>query len=487
MHWLFFIAAAQAAEVGAIVRDDVSVDLAADRDHEDTVEMYTRVRAFARDDLENDAQWFLEIFGQHDLLVGQSTLQANGPNKDDIEGAWEVRVGESGWQGRIGSKADLRIGNLVERWGKLDLLPQVDVINPRDQRVGPLVPQDWARIPIPMAVLGIGKAPVRGELVLIPFSGADRASFNGTDWSLVRQEMLEEQLAEMATWNGTDFAEAQFQGLFSTLSDSLDDLDPSFRRGLDAATTQQNLPQALLFEGEAAARMEIEVPNLDAAVMVGALRSRRRNPVLNRTLAELIQDQDLPEADQLTDLQAGQLVEATWPRTYVAGAEASTLVGAFGIRGEGLFTSHQPVAQPWLTSTTTPLIATGLGIDYANGSVFYAVFEASYRTMLDPPQAVLLETPDALQLGGGIRLNVAADRVEIQLGGSYHVQFGEYLARPTVAWRVSDAVELEAGALILGGPTAPPDTLRGSMNYRGGFLGYFGQNDAATFAVSWIL
>lgn len=480
------IAAAQAAEVGAIVRPDVSVDLAADRDHEDTVEAYTRVRAFARDDLENDAQWFLEVWGQHDLLVGQGALTGSN-DKDDVEGAWEVRVGESGWQGRLGSSVDLRIGNLVERWGKLDLLPQVDVINPRDMRVGPLVPQEFQRLPIPMAVLGVGKAPVRGELVLIPFSSADRMNFNGTDWSIARQEMLEDQLAEMAGWNGTDLAEAQFQQLFGTLSDSLDDLDPSFRRGLVGAANQQNLPQALGIHGEAAARLEIDVPNLDAALMVGALRSRRRAPSLNRTMADLIRDEDLPEADQIGNIQAGQLVEATWPRTYVAGAEASTVVGPFGIRGEGLFTSHQVVAEPWLQSSTTPLIGTGLGVDYANGSVFYAAVEVSYRTMLDPPDRVLLETPDALQIGGGVRLNVAADRVEFQLGGAYHVQFGEYLARPTVAWRVSDHVELEGGAVILGGPVSPPDTLRQAMNYRGGFLGYFGQNDAATFAVSWIL
>lgn len=475
---------AQAGEVGAIVRPEVAVDLASDRAHEDTIEARSRVRAFARDDLEHDARWFLEVLGEHDLLVGQSVLTASGPNKDDVEGAWDVRVGESGWQGRLGGSADLRIGNLVERWGKLDLFPVIDVVNPRDLRAGPLTPQEWQRVPIPMAQLGVGREPVRGELLLIPFSSGDRLSMNGTDWSVVRQEMIEEQLRDLVGWGDPlDTIEAQYMLLFDNLANNLDELDPSFRRGLDDAAGRQALPQALGIHGEAAARVEFTVPKLDAAVMVGALRSRQKAVTLDATMAEMFESQDLPTVPPVL----GQVLEAEWPRTYVGAVEASTLIGPVALRGEGLFQSHAVVMQPWMQSATTPMVGAGLGADWSSGTRIYVVAEAAWRHLLDAPDRLVFTATDTVQVGGGVRVNLAADRLELQLGGAYHLPFSDHLIRPTVAYRVSDTVELEAGALILGGPTTPPELLRGALDYRGGFLGYFGQNDCATAAVSFIL
>ena len=123
MYWIALatLASAQTSdtEVGFILRPEVAIDLANDRVGEDPAEMRSRFDAFARGDLAN-GRWFLGVRGQHDLLIGE-----------DVEGAWETRMAESGWQGPIGGAVDLRIGNLVERWGKLDFLSQADVLNPR--------------------------------------------------------------------------------------------------------------------------------------------------------------------------------------------------------------------------------------------------------------------------------------------------------------------------------------------------------------------
>ena len=78
------------------------------------------------------------------------------------------------------------------------------------------------------------------------------------NWSLVRQGMLEDQLAQMSEWPGTSFGAETFSNLFGGLSQSIEDLDPSFRRGLDDAAQRQNLPQALVAYGEAAGRVEFD-------------------------------------------------------------------------------------------------------------------------------------------------------------------------------------------------------------------------------------
>ena len=78
------------------------------------------------------------------------------------------------------------------------------------------------------------------------------------------------------------------------------------------------------------------------------------------------------------------------------------------------------------------------------------------------------------------------DRLEVQLGGVYHVQFQEYFFRPTASYRASDAWKLEMGAILLGGNTPAAWTLPTALTYGGGTGAYFSENDAITFAVSWI-
>ena len=466
------VAMSQAQEVGAIVRPEVAIDLASDREGEDTVEAWTRIRAFAKGDA-GEGRWFLEVRAAHLVLAG-----------DNVEGAWEASVGESGVSGDIG-KVDLRIGNLVERWGKLDLLSQVDVINGRDLRAGPLTPQELQRIPAPMLVLGMGASPVRAELVVAPFASADRFEMLGTDWSVVRQNMLEDYLAEAAGWEGQ--SSFLLANTFNNLSDAMGDLDPSFRRGLNGASNQSQTPQALVYNGDVLGRLEFDIEGLDGAVMGGNMRNRVRMSNLNPTLAQFLKEARLPELDEVDALQDGTaLITAEWPRTWVAGAEFSTLVGPIGVRGEGVYKSDQVVNKPWLTATTTPFVGTGIGLDYVHGSTFVVMTEVVYERMLDAPNRTLLEAPESLQIAAGARLTTLQDRFEVQLGGVYHVQFQEYFFRPTASYRASDAWKLEMGAILLGGPTPAAWTMPTALTYGGGIASYFSENDAITFAVSWI-
>ena len=465
-------AMSHAQEVGAIIRPEVAIDLASDREGEDTVEAWTRVRAFARGDA-GEGRWFLEVRAAHLVLVG-----------DNVEGAWEASVGESGWSGDLG-KVDLKIGNLVERWGKLDLLSQVDVINGRDLRAGPLTPQELQRLPAPMLVLGMGASPVRAELVVVPFSSADRFEILGTDWSVVRQNMLEDYLAEASGWEGQ--SSFLLANTFSNLSDAMADLDPSFRRGLNAASNQSQMPQSLVYNGDVLGRLAFDIDGLDAAVMGGNMRNRVRMSNLNPTLAQFLKDGRLPDLDEVEALQDGSaLITAEWPRTWVAGGEFSTLVGPIGVRGEGVYKSHQVVNKRWFTATTTPFVGTGIGLDYVHGSTFVLMTEVAYERMLDAPNRTLLEARESLQIAAGARLISLQDRLEVQLGGVYHVQFQEYFFRPTASYRASDAWKLEMGAILLGGNTPAAWTLPTALTYGGGTGAYFSENDAITFAVSWI-
>jgi len=463
-----------AQQTGFILTPEVAIDIASDRPGEDAVTSRTRVRAWAKGETDHDALWFLEVRAQHNLYAG-----------DDVEGVWEARVSESGWHGPVGP-VDLRVGNLVERWGKLDFFPLVDVLSSKDLRNGPLTPQEWQRMAVPMAIVGMGSEPVRVELSLLPFSARNRTSMLGTDWSLIRQRMLEKYLEKVSGWVGE--TGVFMAPLIGTLGENFERMDPSMRQGLDAAMTANGFPQALGTGAEVALRTEFSTSGFDGAVMGGALRNRTPLGVMDPTMITILQEERLPSFDEVLELQENGefLVVSTWPRTWMGGFEAGTVVGAFGLRGEGLFLSDKVARNHWLKGKTTPQVGGGLGVDYTRGSSLFASVEASYKRMLAPPNQPLLEPAEQLQVGGGVRIAAVQDRLEIQLGGGYDITLSEYLMRPTVAYRLTDNWELAGGAALLGGKTPPPRTLEDALSYEGGMGGYFSQNDAVTVAVSWI-
>jgi hypothetical protein len=238
---LLLASLALAAETGFILRPELQVDLASDRPGEDVVENRTWLRAFARGDTGDNGRWFFEVWGEHQLLAG-----------DDIEGFWDVRPGESGWEGRAGPLR-VRAGHLIERWGKLDLLPVVDVINPRDTRNGPLTPTEFSRLPIPMITLEAGSDTVRATTILVPFNGVDRVDQRGTDWSISRQRMIrqfgqtaagctQEQAALELDCGWPDGASPALEEQIVGLTKGMDTQDPFLRRGLNVALSQKELP-----------------------------------------------------------------------------------------------------------------------------------------------------------------------------------------------------------------------------------------------------
>jgi hypothetical protein len=239
-------------EVSVTVEPLVAVDLSKESDTEDTWETWTWIRARAKQQLDN-GQWFLGVDGEHQLRHGA-----------DTEAIWRVRVAESGWSGSAGP-THLRTGMLIERWGKLDFLPVVDVLNPKDLRAGPLATIEALRTPTPMITGQAGSDTVRVELVLQPFPSADKVALMGSDWSLIRPGMIDGFLADVATWEGG--ASPLLSGPIEQLGTAISELDPSTMRSLNDAFGTSSQPEAFAFNGNAAGRIEWEGAGFDLAIM----------------------------------------------------------------------------------------------------------------------------------------------------------------------------------------------------------------------------
>jgi hypothetical protein len=172
----------------------------------------------------------------------------------------------------------------------------------------------------------------------------------------------------------------------------------------------------------------------------------------------------------------------------MAGLESSGLAGPLQIRGEAGFFTARVVRLAWGDSTTVPQLAGGIGVDYVRGSSLQFSVEARYQHLFDPPKTLILAAADQVQIATGLRVGFAAERFWLTVGGAYDVSFSELLARPSFAWRASDHVQLEVGAVILEGfVTAPPDDAFDLLTYEGGPASFWSQNDAVTFALVFFL
>lgn len=474
------LASAAEVEVGLLVRPEVAIDLAADRLGEDGIEAWTRIqgKASGRSDT---GKWMLSV---------QAVHVARGPTDGSEEAAeawWFTQVGESGLEGKAGPLW-LRGGMLIERWGGLDLLPVADVINPVDRSAGPLVPQDWARVPVPLLSVQTTGAPLQVVGVFVPFPQADRAELWGGDWALLRQGMVEGLVADAQTWEGDALTEGLLQDTLGALGGALGSTDPGTRRNLGRALGQSGRPEDTGLHPDAAVRLELATRRLDAAVFAATLVARTPTPTLAPELVAFLRDRELPglaDQERLLELAEDPLA-GEWPRSYVFGAELGGTLGPFGLRAEGTHRTLQVVSQHWLGASQSPAWTGGLAADWASGSTFQLVVEGRWHHLVSPPSDPLLMRQDDAQVAVGMRWALFGERVHIQPGGIYAVHWNEYAARPLVAWRVSDPVEITAGAIVLGGPHAPASTFREAVTYPGGPFGYWGDNDALTVSAAWI-
>jgi hypothetical protein len=287
---LLMVPGAQATDVGFLLRPEAAIDLAADRPGEDEAELRTRMRAFANGDLDDGSKWFFEIWGEHQVLSG-----------DDLEAWWDVKPGPTGWRGKTGLWT-IEAGHLIERWGKLDLLPVMDVVNPRDLSAGPMTPIEYQRLPLPMVTFAIGEGDLRTATVVVPWAGADRVDSRGTDWSLIRQRMVSRYTAGMAEWPCCfdDLGES-----IGTLGASLEDQDARFRRSLNLANSERALPGALFYNGEIAQRITLDRPGYDATLTGGWMRTNQAAGTLDPAISGILKDELLPPVTELQDVLGG--------------------------------------------------------------------------------------------------------------------------------------------------------------------------------------
>jgi len=459
----------------------VVVDLAHDRPMEDVGEAWTWMRAHATGPAKN-GRWFLEVQADYVVLMGLH-------EDTDLEAATNLWMGESGWAGDLGP-VFVRAGHLVERWGAMDLLPVTDTIGARDLRAGPLIPLEHARVPAPMARLEVGEDKLRASVLLLPFGTASRVPLWGTDFSMLRQGMVEGLLADAATWSDDPILAQPYQRIFSGLEDGIAALDAQTRRGLEGALAQTGTPRPLWEAGEVGAEVQSRLGPVDLALTGAWIRRRVPVPQLDPTLAQLVATQTLPAfSDIETALGTvdSSALSSERPRTLTAGLAAQTLVGAHGLRAEANYTHAAVIPMPWFDYAQSPQWTFGAAVDRATSTRFTVLLEGRWRHLTaPPPDALMVGLPDHLEVAGGIRATFARERLSAELGTLVDLTFSEVAAQPSLRYRASDTFDLGAGAVVFASPTPAAVTWTDAMDYNGGLIGYSSDADAIWLDARWL-
>lgn len=474
-------AAPEDVEAGVEASTIGVTDLAWDRPQEDVFELWTRARADVTGRVGRGRFW-LGVLGEHQLLVGRES--AGG----DTEAAVRLVPWESGWEGPVGP-VRVRAGHLVERWGQLDLLPVTDVLMGRDLRAGLLTPPDLVRQPAPLVRLQAGGDRARAELTVLPFGARDLFALEGTDTALLRQGQLEGALREAATWEGDALTTQLQQDALNALADGVSSLDTQLRRGAFSGLGQSGVPDPLAGDSvDLGLRLEADGDAVSGALVGAWMRSRQPQTSLDPSLVSAIEDESLPglaDTDALLDVLRDPAL-ATWPRTWVAGGEVATTLGAVGVRAEGAWRSHRVVPRRWFQASTTPAVVGGIGLDYAPTTTLLVALEGRVERLLDAPPDLLLTAETDVQVAAGLQATLARGTVQIAPGGVALVSFGEWAGRLQVSWRPTDAWELSTGAQLIASPQAAPRDLGAALTYAGGPLGALSDTDAAWLGVRWI-
>jgi hypothetical protein len=207
---------------------------------------------------------------------------------------------------------------------------------------------------------------------------------------------------------------------------------------------------------------------------------------LDSRFQAILETQTLPEIEELNSLLESTPLTIRWPRTWMAGAEVSTVAGPVSIRAEGAWWSNKVVQQPWLNATTRPAIAGGLGLDWSYGSRLLLAAEGRYHRWIDAPNTLAFTAEEVIEVAGTARLSLAQDRLTLQTSGIVNATFSEAMVRPELNWRVSDPISIGLGAVLINGPGEPPETLIDALAWEGGPLTTVQDNDSVFATLRWI-
>jgi len=364
-------------------------------------------------------------------------------------------------------RADLRLGIQKLAWGKLDGVPPTDVVNPRDYH-DPLVEDfEERKIGIP-ALAGtyylpdlprLGLAELRATLVYVPLAVPPRLALREERWfpaSTVPPSQLVVPRAVASRALGMPLAgDLVIPVKFGTL-------DHRPPRRLDAG---------------------------GIAVRLGGTWRESDWDLYHYTGPETAPDADLrPEVRLVSTeptlrLRAVSFLRQAHDVIHMTGADVSSVLGGFTVRTEVAYFDDRPylrrssdlvreATSPATVERIAPRVISrgrarvpigdlfptldavewGIGADYLIHG-FMPLLQLNQTAILDRAPRLLIHNPET-RLSGTLRKKLLAERLELEVKGTYAIERQAWFVFPRASYLVRDDLRLRLGYLAIGGPSA---------------------------------
>ncbi|MFP3928423.1 MAG: DUF1302 family protein [Desulfobacteraceae bacterium] len=310
---------------------------------------------------------------------------------------------------------EITLGNQIVRWGKIDQVSPLDIVNPEDLRDGFAQTREERKLPIPMVDLKLFKGMYKFEAVFIPFFQESKLDLIGRDWAMFHHydrqvgpfEIVEKDLPNDLSHSEYGF---RFSGTFKKLDYAL-----SYFR------TREDTPSI----GTIAAPPGFRVPDPSRATLMG----------LARTANDL-----------------SQPVTLDYKRQHVYGLEFETTWGEFGIRGDFAYIHERYFLDHRLRRTSRPVFHYALGVDYNRPGSYYVNIQFSQQIVRHYESTLLFADEVTNAVNGTLTKDLWDGKLELGLRYLYNFTQDDYYLNPSVTLEYWRNITLELGLDILGGP-----------------------------------
>jgi len=414
--------AAVAADTKVVLQVQGATDLSHDEPHED--------RWDSRNQLE------VAVDGEAgEALSYKLSGRAKGDfyGDGDVDDDFDLEVYETYLKYRA-ERFDLKVGNLVVQWGKMDELVLTDNVNAQDLDQFIIPWKEDRKLATPMAQAEIYLGDTTVELLVSPRPAINRITFFDSDWAFFRHNR--EAGVDMAPDTTT-------AGFFDSL-------------GVDAKAPDWG-------DVEYGGRLRSTVGEVDVAL--SALMYHQRTPVFRgdplTLLAAFDPERAVPflSAAAAVDALPSPEVTASYPWVVTLGGSLETTLGDYGVRAEVAHTLDAEYQATDLNVVEADQTLFGLGVDltydalYANLQIVHQWVQESESLLFTGKQAATLVLV--------IEYETLRGTITPAFYAAWDLGDNAAYLRPRVLYKQSDHLTLDFGLHVF---TGDQDTAFGSFD-----------------------
>ncbi len=453
-----------------------AVDVANEDSQEDLFEELTRFALEARWNTPSGGRVVMSVAGEHWLQSGPETRYRVSAWPDEVR-----------WDRPLASWAHLRIGQQVARWGQLEGITLVDVLNPLDLRHGPMLAPDEQRIAVPMVRLELGPPKLRAQLYYVPWHVPNRYQLLGSDWAFYPTGLLEDLVGATEGWGGDETTAYVFGELVGSLEQQLSAAEPSAWWGYDQLFRSSGDLWRPFAGAEGAVRFSYDGTRGHLGIMGARVRSDVATVTMDRTLMSWVVASAWPSLEELDawSRQTEGFVMTDYPYTWVGGLDGAVTTGVVGSKIEAVYTTDQALTTSLIEGVTSPELGVGVSLEYQGSTTVRFGVEAAWKRLLDVQDLDLLaRREDEGLVAGWFTLSLFRQRLEPELTAVWSPTFAEGVAGGSIAYKPGDDWAIGLHSWFFFARAGTPRTLADMVVYDGGPMGLYSDNDAVALKIT---